>query len=178
MCEPKAGGIEVEDMKLLDSHEATGTESSYTFTPATPFTNTEYSQIIVIITGRSTASLAIEMVINALTTKYYSEKVQISSGTLSGVSHANLSEWELCPTTIITTSSMFSIRVEIHIPDASMTSEKLEGHVRATGQVQIIQQGGILNDNSNENDISSIKVQTSTSTWATGTTIHTYGLKV
>ncbi len=175
--EPKAGGA-VDNLKLLDTHEATGTESSYTFTPAAALSGDTYDLIIIYISGINTAALALELIINGIVTGYYNDGQRTGGGTITALDENNLAHWVIASATILdTTVDQFNIIVEIQIPDPSIVAgtEQFGMHSRAitSRQKTEIKSGSVIAGN----EITSIKIETSTSTWVLGTKINTYGVK-
>ena len=162
---------------LLDTHEATGTESTYTFTPTTPIDLAdEYEEVFVIAKGKTSASLAIDFKVNGIT-EYHTTINNNLLGTLTGIHLGSALNAELQSATNINVGRGFNLNLHIskELVDGSSSGYNYYGFSNVSTRALTTFAGGtILNT---ETTISSIQLFTSASTWTAGTTINTYGLR-
>lgn len=163
----------VQRWTLLDSHTATGTESSYTFTPSTALNLlTDYSAILVFCSFDNNAVLAYQVVLNGIVTAYVANGWRSDGTALTNISTGSSTSFQLLGTSAVLAEpdiqhGMFEIMLDedqnAHITSKfhSNTREETMHGSRALAA----------------DTISSIKVQVSTSTWKSGGIIDTYGVK-
>jgi len=167
----------VETYQALDHHIATGTESTYTYTPGTPLNiQTTYSKIIVFFSGVNTASLAMQVKINGLTNYAYS-KLLADTSTVSTALHTAQTTFEVIGTELIDgPSAFFAGDLELwSLQSAGSTNRcmiKSNGWTEHEGQQTSKGDPGT----GNTTTITSIEVLTSTSTWQQNTEIWIYGV--
>ena len=167
----------VETYQALDHHIATGTESTYTYTPGTPLNiQTTYSKIIVFFSGVNTASLAMQVKINGLTTYNYS-KLLADTSTVSTALHTAESTFEVIGTELIDISSAF-FAGELTLWSLQSAGATDRCMIKSVGWTE--HEGNQQNfgapGGGNTTTITSIEVLTSTSTWQTNTEIWIYGV--
>ncbi len=159
--------------ELLDNHLATGTESTYTYTPVTPLDmKTRYHELIILVRGKATAALTLNMLINA-GTNYDQAFLDMDTTTVAGSIAVDLTVINLLGSSKIDGAVSFNCKAAITLNDAN-------------DLFQIIIQGGAsheglgfraIEDQTSATTISTIQVVTSTSTWIAGTEITIYGIR-
>ncbi len=157
-------------MVVLDKHEATGTEASYTFTPDPAILNDKYSKILIIFDGKTTASLALELKINGSATGHYWTMTENNQGTLTGSTASNASEFPLADTSVITAATHLMGEISLYLSDIATAVVSIDSTIGA-GRHYNKMTGNIVTST-----ITEIKIQTSTSTWVAGTKIIIYGV--
>ena len=167
-----AGGGQVE---LLDTHTATGTESTYEYT-GTLDLDADYQEIISYFNGKTSDSLILQNKINS-GTEYHTRLTSNLNGTVSGISNDSATQIDLIGTGINNVAR--NCQALIHITKAQVggTSSPICYYGWANSAARACQNfaGGTANTGSD--DITSIEWLTSTSTWTAETTIQTFGLK-
>ena len=166
---------------VLDNHIASGAEASYTYTPGTALSFTTYSKIIVEIDMSATASFILQAVLNGVggTVNYsWGERMAVAPSVTAITPASGAAELVLGTATLIAAAdNSFGGRFQIY-------------SVLAAGGVGIIAGDSFLTEQVNANaeilahktdididEISSIKLQTSTSTWKANSRITIYGVK-
>ena len=172
---PSWATVESGKMVLLDSHEATSTESTYTFTSTSSLDmENDYSELIVLISGNATASLSLQLIINAIEGVAYSQTTLVADST--SVTHSDLAgqgKIEILNTALL--DNPRAILCELHI-----TGNPFNRDLMINGNNYALGEGlNVLGGSMAENDglIDSLRIKTSTSTWSSGTQIITYGVK-
>jgi len=162
------------NLEKLDEHEATGTESTYTFTKSLDMTS-KYRTIIIYMTGQITATLYLKLIVNGDETGYQANHLQAIDTTVSATEQSAETYYELMPVASLPSNySRFSGKIEIF--NQNTANGMLQIHSKfgypAKSIVMGIGELGSVTDT-----ITSITISTSTSTWKLGTQITTYGLK-
>ena len=169
-----AGGGQLE---LLDTHEATGTESTYTYTPSTALDlENTYDEIIVIAKGKTSASMSLLLKINGLV-EYHTTLNSNTLGTLTGVHLGSAPYVVFIPSAMMNSGRGFNSNIHIskELSNTSSISLNYYGFANvSTRGLQTLAGGTIAVSSS---DITSVQIFTSASTWIAGTTINTYGVK-
>ncbi len=160
---------------LLDSHKATGAEASYLLTKA--LKETEYSEIMIIIKGASTAAFDLLLKINAYagTTQHTTTEQVTTVPAYTVTREMSLAFFRIADSVIIggTESFQSKIILKLNPLGAGYILLSFESYRNTDGA----KQSGFGWSSGITGDISSIELKTSTSTWITGTTIDTYGLR-
>jgi len=170
-------GVGFAKMELLDHHIATGTESTYTFTPSTALDiQSTYAKIIVFFSGVNTASLAMQVKIDALTSYDYS-KLLADTTTVSTALTTAAGAFEVIGTELIDgNSAFFAGALELWTLQSSGGTDRCM--IRSVGwtahEGNQICAGAPASGDTEE--IASIEVLTSTSTWTANTEIFIYGV--
>jgi len=166
----------------LDDHTAGGVESSYTFTPGTALDFDTYSTIKVVVAGEATGAFALQMVLNGSATSTYNTggETVTTAGARTGVGDAATAQATILSTTCIGAAGRdFEVTIEFNEQGTSYTGmTKHYPTWRSAGQCG---DAGIYEDRGGSKNtvmrtLSSIKLQTSTSTWKQNTHIITYGV--
>ncbi len=155
---------------LLDHHKATTTESSYTFTRSLDMKNI-YRSIEILITGAASAALAMELVINAGTNFDHSNLIMDTS-TLTGGLVVDATEIPILSAAILDDGEEFMIKLEIAY---SGVTDKLILQSMATAPHEGLDFRSATAETV-ASIITSLKIQTSTSTWFAETEITIYGI--
>lgn len=164
-----------EVVEILDNHEASGAEASYTFTPSSALTTDDYSEIIVLMDFEATATFALEMILNGVTSNYFSKGFRADGVALTNIAHNNQTEIQICSTTAATTNVPMFSKISIGMIDTD--AGDLAGF-STTGQgTGALYENMFFSKQAVTAEITSIKMQTSTSTWKIGSKITTYGRK-
>ena len=160
--------------ELLDDHLAAGVESSYTFTPTVPLDIVDYSKFVVEISGDSSAAFDLRTVINGVGgTANNSIGGQFNA--MLGLNFANAPYWTVASSALITAASKtFVVTLDIMLTDSG--TQDIQGLSRATSTTGLSQWLGHLIFTA-ATTLTSIKVQTSTSTWKAGSRITIYGVR-
>ena len=164
-------------LELLDTHEATGTESTYTYTPSTALDlGSTYDEIIVIAKGKTSGSLAIDFKLNGLT-EYHTSINNNLLGTLTGIHLGSALNAELQSSTNINVGRGFNLNLHIskELSDGGSIGYNYYGFSNVSTRALTTFAGGTIANT--DTTISSIQLFTSNSTWKAGTTINTYGVK-
>lgn len=168
----------VINLERLDAHTAGDTESTYTFTPATALDEDDFSAVNVYFCGETSASLALQIKINALATAYFTTgSAWDISGVITAVDINNASEGEIASTTIIDQARQVNAILEIMLEDPAGVDEHVLMFSKCNSSSQLQQRNYIARETAGLTDISSIETKTSTSTWKAGTKIDTFGIK-
>jgi len=163
-----AGGGKLES---LDAHKASGTESSYTFTPAAALSPDDYSEIIVIAKGPTTSATDLEAIINGITSGDYNQwgyKVTTSAITFEGDSAEALLDMK----TMTDTNGG-----NLHILQISYNGDRMSWQWKGGNgnSEQFSMQGSLVNLSVTE--FTSIKLQMASSTWKAAFFVDTFGVK-
>ena len=170
-----AGGGKLE---LLDTHTASGTESTYTFTPASSLNlKTDYQQIIVEFGGRMTASLALQFVVNGDTSGYVTIKTFNDSGTLSGSLLTGQTSHQLADTTIIDAGIQASGYIVLQLLEDTDGTDGTAIRSFCNASDEGCQWTG-SRQNTSTSPVTSVQLKTSTSTWTANFYVNTYGVKL
>jgi len=170
-------GVGFAKMELLDHHIATGTESSYTFTPSSALDiQSTYGKIIIFFSGVNTATLAMQVKIDSIASYDYS-KLLADTSTVSTALTTGASTFEVIGTELIDgNSAFFSGCLELWSFQTSGATDrcmiKSSGWTAHEGQQHTY---GIPATGDTET-IANIEVLTSTSTWTANTEIFIYGV--
>ena len=170
---PSSGGV----MELLDRHIATGTASTYTktFSPALDIQST-YGKIIVFFSGVNTASLAMQVDIDGIGGYDYS-KLLADTSTVSTALTTSASAFEVIGTELIDGNSrFFAGELELWSQQSSGATDRCM--IRSVGWTA--HEGNQINagnpTSGDTEEIATIEVLTSTSTWTANTEIWMYGV--
>jgi len=162
-----------EKFELLDEHVAAGTESTYTFTPAAPLTSDLFSEIRVYYEMDSSAALALEMKLNGHT-DYDWSKAFIRGAGVSGLTGLGTTEYELISATSVNGAQEFAGIARILQMDMAGGKMYIESYFSQARDCEV---GGGSDETTDILGIDTIETRTSTSTWAIGSKITTYGVK-
>jgi hypothetical protein len=162
-------------MELLDEHNATGVEATYSFSPVGGLDLlTDYSEVIMLVSGSATAILEMQLVINDLiTNQNYISQVRSDATVLSTALTSATTHVSLISSTIMAGASSFSLTIRIFVNPTS-TSFVGNSLSHVVGEGSEITQFYIAHT---DNVVDKLTIKTSTSTWATGTQIVTYGVR-
>lgn len=170
-------GVGFAKMELLASHRATGTEATFDFTGLNIDLDAEYSELIVKFGGDCTATLALELTLNDDVLGYRFDKLSQITTTLAGAAAANQASWIVASTTVIPAGRFTQFTAKIKFQGVNADSFFCQSWVGAspTGQEWISGDADIGGAGST---ITSLAIDTSTSTWKAGTQIDLYGVKL
>ncbi len=170
--------IPTDVFELLDDHTAAGTESTYTFTPASALTATDYAAIRIIFTGRTSAALALQGVINGIVgAGNYSTGYRCDGTSLTNIAVIGASALQLASTS------------QLGVANASMNLIWdilfVKNDVGGFGGVSVNQNNNGPNAEymnhlsvlASPTEITSINIKTSASTWKADCRINMYGIK-
>lgn len=161
----------------LDVHVAAAPESTYTFTPASPLTWDDWTKIIVLFSGETTATLQLQARINGLTSaNYFSNGVRMFAGAITAITQTSIGFWEILSATLISAFRQVRSTWEIQLTDPLIANEGYVGSINA-GQILGGEIRSIFQNVNDVGPIDSLTTLTSTSTWKTGTVISTYGIR-
>lgn len=170
-----ANGNLTRGLVPLGVHVAPIAESTFTFNFADVDLFNKYSEIIVEIHGEATASLALQAQINGISSANYYQSGYTSIGaTLANVQKSAQTLIELLGTNIETSGAMMSCSMKIRIDkNNNYTYGEWFGGVIGGGNTSgMVGLAGI-----GSNNLISLTIKTSTSTWAIGTVISVWGVK-
>ena len=173
-----AGGSST--LELLDFHEASGTESSYTFTPSSPLVMGNYTQVIIYYVLESSAGFALELLTNGDTANYYGNIIQINNaGTVSGSKYSALPQMTVASSTLNPSGNNVQGEIHINVPNrGAFGLDYMQMWFRAFGDASGIGETGFgQNLNGDTVSITEIKLETSASTWKDDSYIAVYGVK-
>ena len=160
--------------ELLDDHTASGTESTYTFTPGTTITKSTHSMIYIVFDGAATASLALQMQINGLTTSLYDTNgFKADCSAITNISAMAAAQFQLASSTMLSgtpTECSGQAYLFFHNSGVSGRSNFLNAQAPKEEQYSHRHQSATT--------ITSITLKTSTSTWVSGTKIRIYGMRI
>jgi len=161
-------------LELLDKHVATGTEASYTFTPVGAINDTKYSYILVIVSLKQTAAFVTEMIVNASvgTTNHTTGRRFTGSGE-TDISIASAAHIQL----LTVTGSADHVFGEVKIFCPSYGTSDIYTYSTFCSGAGNRQDMCTSQTTGTHAEITSIKIETSTSTWIAGSTFAVYGVK-
>lgn len=162
-------------LQLLDLHQASGTESTYTFTPGSALNSAKYSAIVIKISGSATASLALNMVLNGDSGNMAYFGQRMTGSAVANITASAQSVIQIASTSIISAATLFDGEIIINLD--STVGKILRGTSMMSAGGVGVELLGWYDSQGATNSITSINFATSTSTWATGTNITTYGVK-
>jgi len=169
----------IDRYELLDNYEATSAESSHTFTPSSALEFDTYSQIIVVIDGLTTASLALELIVNGQrgANNYLSVGKRFVWTPTETLIVENSTQYTLATTTCLPSAgSSFNVVVSMTCNDTTTGTNRIHIDTNANcGAINEIKGG--INQSVVYTEITEIIVETSTSTWRIGTRMSVYGIK-
>jgi len=160
--------------QLIDSHIALGSESTYTFTPATAIAGADVAEVIVEINGDSDAAFNLLMELNNdASAQYFTDGRSIVGG-VEGIIDINAAtSGQLLGASIGGGNDTFHVKTIIYVPDASIANDIIEWNTIGGSTLRIDERvHGLLSVVLNE--INDFEWKTSASTWGVGTTIDTY----
>ena len=161
---------------LLDSYEASGAQSTYTFTPTTSLdmVNT-YSEIVVVGSLTCTAALGLDLTISGGTSHNYEVFSQIGTS-LAGSESTSQASIPLA-TTALGTAANRDLIFEIHIQGWDKGGQQLAAYQTkcSSGNNGVEMVNGGINT-LNTMPITEIKIVTTASTWKDAGMITVYGV--
>jgi len=161
------------NLVLLGRYVARKAESTITFNLADVLSD-KYSEFIVKINGKATASLVLQATFNGLGTNYIQKGASSIAGSVTAINITTGSILRLASTSIITGATELEAEFTIKKDaDGIWTGGKTHGNGFAVGE----EDTSWSHDAATTSKINTIVVSTSTSTWVTGTTIEIYGVK-
>ncbi len=160
---------------LLDSHIATGTETSYTYTPPASLSHPTYTKLIIEYKMQCTAALKLQAKINADVT-YWEEGYTIIAGTFAGYNNTNVAIIELAGTATIGANIIVQGTMEIYLPSSTMANEKIQTYSHTTTSKSAIQVNAMA-IGIDSAALTSLEILVSTSSWMAGSTIDIYGVR-
>lgn len=158
---------------LLDSHVALSTEASYTFTPSVAIPLSTYSKLLILFSIRLTASLAIGLQINGITADaYFTAGSRMSGTALTHIANDQQVSWRISDTTLGAASGNVNGKIELDI-----TNGAADGYTYYSKAQKL----AIVNEfwgykTAAITEIDALTLIASTSTFAAGTSISTYGV--
>lgn len=163
-------------LERLDTHLATGTESTYTFTPATALNEQDYSEVKVIYSGEATATFVLNQRWNTIaTSSYRTDGTRTAGGSTTIIDVGNTTGAEIASSTIMSIADGVYCEVTIHMQDSAFTN-RLLGWATSNGSGPNYEVVALLLT-TQTNELSAITTLTSTSTWKAGTKIDTFGVQ-
>lgn len=162
--------------EMLDNHLASGAESSYTFTPGTALSGDTYSEIIINYDLVPTAVFALQGVINAIgggSNESWGTKTTTTA--VSAINATAAAQIQLASTAICEGTRPVVGQLRLLLVQAHATRQCL-GFSTFTSTAEIMEVMSHVVDVTTDT-ITSIKTQTSTSTWTTNSRITTYGVR-
>jgi len=171
--------IDLHKYELLDDYEASVAEGSHTFTPASALEFDTYSKIIVVIDGLTTASFALQLIINGnrASNTYLTVGKRFVFTPSETLISENSVQMTLCTATLLgLAAESFSAYCSLVATDTTTGTNRLFfesiGHGGADSEIKT----GIDQVNA-VTEITEIIIETSTSTWRIGTRMSVYGIK-
>ena len=166
---------EADGMVLLAKHTAEVVESTFTFDLADIdlSKNGKYVEVIVKVEGKATASLALQVDINAAGGTNY--QIHGTRSTTSADTHIDLitqAQIQLLSTTIIPSTQNFMAELTMKVNPDDILFGIFRGEVYDQGIER-----GVWGRLLSAAKVTSIEIKTSASTWRIGTTIEVYGVK-
>ena len=157
--------------EVLDNHTASGTEASYTYTPGAALDFATYSKIIIEFMGSSTATFTLQLVLNGIVgTDNFARGFYVDGSAITHRNVGSTSSMELCLNTVNGAGNLFGT-TEICSKVTALTCKSMYT-CSGTDSSQYMNGTSV-----GATTVTSIKLQTSTSTWTTGTRITIYGVK-
>ncbi len=132
----------------------------------------KYSEVVIFIDGTSTAALELRLAVNGVETNYYHSGTSIDSGTETLESGGAIAYWPIATTAIFAAGSEAGT-IEIHIKNTK--ANRLNITWLASGSQTIEMQSGM--QTSATQSLTSIEIDTSTSTMASGTRVTVYRVR-
>lgn len=166
-------------LEVLDNHEASGNESTYTYTPGTALDFDTYSKIIVVIDVKVNAALALLMRLNSSANALYTyaghRQTTTATTTISANSQTSQS---IASATILSDDNGVVGEVSIMNTQNETQGERLAGFSKfeQVGGTMANESLGWMLDEAHST-ITAITILTSTSTWKAGSRITVYGMK-
>ena len=161
--------------ELLDEHIASGTESTYTFTPSPAVDLNDYQEVVSFFNGKTSDSLTLQAKFNG-GTEYHTTITKNQLGTITGIHNGSATQIDLIDTGI--NNAARNCQCVLHITKAQInaTSSPFCYYGVANSPARATQQygGGTANDGGDT--ITSIEWLVDTSTWTANTTISTFGI--
>ncbi len=158
-------------MRLIDTHQATGTESTYTVTQPMDLL-LKYSEILILINGEATAAFDLLLKYNSVTDLYHYNYIKNDSTTVTGVNATSQAAWIIADKEgiINVATGKYNVRVHLTSADDSIIQGTFQNYGNEASSI-----GGISQSNAIA-AITSLTISTSTSTWKAGAQINTYGI--
>ena len=161
-------------LELIEEHEATGAENSYTITA--DMTAAKYTSIIVQFRGESTAQLAMQASLDGTTTdNYHYMQNLFASGTQTTSEVVDGDIMPLASTAVIVGADVeiiFQLVIALNSEDNGTASWQTWGKGNVTSDIEFRYGQSAISG-----DLATILISTTTSTWKTGSYITTYGVK-
>jgi len=160
----------------IAEHIATTTEAGHTFDfSADPLDMvSEFKAVLILISGRTTASFELQLKVNGTTTTYTIDGTQTDTTVVSGIARNSQAHWAILETALLDSGGRrFMGHVMIQLEDAG-DDLCMVGQMGALGEGLYNFAGVQLTDTT---EINEIILETSTSTWDAGTRITVYGIK-
>ena len=162
--------------ELLDTHTATGTESTYTFTPSPALDlDAKYQEIISFFNGKTSDSLTLQAEFNGIT-EYHTTITKNQLGTITGIHNGSATQIDLIDTGINNVARNCQCVLHITKVQINGTLSPFAYYGVANSPARATQQygGGTITESGDT--ITSLTWQTDTSTWTANTTINTFGV--
>ncbi len=160
-------------MVLLGRHIATVAESTFTFNLA-DILDSKYDEVKVIINGGTTASLDLQAIINGLNTGIRQDGDTAIAGSLTAVGLNGRTTLQIASPAILTGATDFETEIIIKKNSSGIWEH---GSTKTTGYGVGREATSYSLGSPASNSLSSVLIQTSTSSWKAGTTINIWGLK-
>tara|TARA_B110001454_G_C12682475_1_gene418686 strand:- start:212 stop:754 length:543 start_codon:yes stop_codon:yes gene_type:complete len=171
-------GASTEVVSVIESHESTGTESSFTFSDIDLSMDND-SHLILEIDLACTAGLLLQLQYNDMDVSYYAEGHRIVGGTQTIIDQSNQSAFDLTDSTILVNANdSVGVLVELTLTKGATGVSR---NIQMFSKMHGIQQEAIVisgaNANANITQIADVKILTSTSTWTTGSRMTLYRVR-
>jgi len=170
--------IDLHKYELLHNYEASVAEATHTFTPASALDFDTYSEIRVIFDGITTASLALELIVNGERgiNDYIGTGKRFAITPTETLISENAPQWTLATTTMLSgVNNAFFGEITLGANSTGGANDLLINSRFNTVGISEEKTGGNQTDTIDE--ITSILIETSTSTWVIGTKMTVYGIK-
>ena len=163
-------------LELLDIHIATGVESSYTFTPASPLLPADYQEFWVFIKGESTLAYDLQLILNGVTATYQYNGWRNSNGT-SDINDkgVNAAEYKIYNGIMGGSNADFDGWIRIVVNGIAGSRPSFHSVYSNSNDLTHQRMWG-TNSGTAATTLVTMKLETSTSTWKAGTSIRTYGI--
>lgn len=169
-------GTSTGKLSLLDSHVASGTESTYTYTPGTALTASDYSKFFIVIRGQMTLAFTLQLVLNGIVTTYQTNGWRNANATTdTNDKVVNGTEYKIHDSSLGGTNADFEALIEIMINGIASNRPSFRSWCNDNTDLTNSRYWGTISGTA-VTTITSINIKASTSTWKAGTQIHTYGV--
>jgi len=157
-----AGGGNLEQIEF---HEAAANESSHTFSFSPDIDLDDYSSLRLSFTGVIVAALDLELVLDGLTANYYYNYTDDNAGTLTNVTGTNQAQFVIADASVLPAAQYFGGYIDILPMEQNEGSDLFAISCIVNGQYRGVSICGGHVEGATLSSLSSVKIQTSTSSW-------------